>query len=588
MVARQRDSAVAVPEQECDEIRALRALALAGATGLRTAAQWKTFLRRAERTPEHGFVNIMLIWAQRPDVIQLRSYQEWRLARRQVHRGAQAVRVIAHREGHERIGSLFDLMQTEGDPVPVEFPLTGSRAAVSPQVWHELAALALRENVFVPGTDAAGADAWFDWALRVKGEDAVMAAAVNLCGRVAGHLVRGTASPFGEFGQGVEAESTAFLLALRLGLDVSRFAFPSVTSWAGTDERAMPGERVLAMGQRVLDAAQRAFACVGTDHATVTRLVAGPRLPKPVRLVVQDSEAVRVQLAVARFFAAQRQGSWVPGYLTGRGFSEAVQQRWGIGYVPASWTALVSHLRELGHGEDVLEESALAKRAANGTLISVFRDRAMFPVRSAGGTVLGFTGRARDGAPKYLNSKQTSLYRKGEVLFGLCEGRQALADGARTVIVERPLDAIAVTEASGGRYVGVAPCGTALTASQAGLLSAVVVAFDGDEAGQRAAVRAWDLLGDRAGESSVADFPAGHDPASLMLSQGSDGLLKVLDENQRPLADVAIDAILAKYERWLQFTEGVFNALNAVAPLLAQLPASQVTRQSTGSPATSA
>jgi DNA primase len=590
-------------EAEREDVSQLRALVLAGAAALRTAPQWEALLRRAERHADSGFVNTMLIWVQCPDAIELRDYREWQLAGRQVMRGEQAVLVI---QG-ERVRRLFDLMQTEGEPLPIRFPRPRTDRAVRPDAWRELAVLALHEGVFVPGAadhDTTGAADWLDWTLRVRGDEVAMGAAVDLTRRVARHLVHGSGSPFGELGQAVAVESVAFLLALRLGLDVSGFSFPAVTSWAGADERAQPGTWVTAMGEQVIATAQRAFVCLGTDHASVPRPVTGPRLArkdrptlveqgsKPVPVaqrgepvpVPRDGEAAQIQQAAARFFARQRNGGWVPGYLAARGFSEAVQQRWHIGYAPQSWPVLVDHLRGLGFGDDAIEASGLAKRSARGTLYSVFRDRAMFPVRSADGAVVGFTGRARgDVAPKYLNGRQTDLYRKGEVLFGLAEGRRALAGGARPVIVEGPLDAIAVTEAGDGRYVGVAPCGTALTSSHAYLLlghtDTVIVAFDADQAGHRAAVRAWKVLADKAAASFVVALPTGHDPASLLREQGSGALAAVLDEDQRPLADVAIDATLAEHERWLQFTEGKFNALHAVAPLLAGLPVGQVARQ---------
>ena len=128
----------------------------------------------------------------------------------------------------------------------------------------------------------------------------------------------------------------------------------------------------------------------------------------------------------------------------------------------------------------------------------------MFGIRWPDGTLAGFTGRARPGGtrpgPVYLNSRTTGLYHKGSLLFGLYEGRRALAAGARPVLVEGPLDAIAVSAA--GPYAGVSPCGTALTPAQVAQLArtcdlrrgGVIVAFDADRAGRRAAVRAHDLL----------------------------------------------------------------------------------------------
>jgi DNA primase len=217
----------------------------------------------------------------------------------------------------------------------------------------------------------------------------------------------------------------------------------------------------------------------------------------------------------------------------------------------------------------------------------VFRDRVMFPVRSIDGPVAGFIGRSPPGGgqPVYLNSPATELYHKGSLLFGLYEGSAALAAGARPVLVEGPLDAIAVSSA--GR-VGVAPCGTALTAAQVELLSwaaadlrstGVAIAFDPDRAGRAAAVRAYPLLRAVTDELWVVSLPAGSDPAEVLRTQGASGLAAVLDSSLLPLPDLVVDARLAEFGRWLEFTDGTFAALRAVAPLIADLPPGQVARQ---------
>jgi DNA primase len=154
------------------------------------------------------------------------------------------------------------------------------------------------------------------------------------------------------------------------------------------------------------------------------------------------------------------------------------------------------------------------------------------------------------------------------------------------VIVEGPLDAVAVT-AAGGRYAGVAPCGTALTAEHLAALDAVVdlsaagvtVAFDGDEAGRHAAVRAYHLLIGFSTEVAVVVLPPGQDPAQVVERQGPDGLAAVLGDRIRPLADWVVDAELDKWSRWLRYAEGQINALHAVAPVIAAMPAAHVARQ---------
>ena len=293
-----------------------------------------------------------------------------------------------------------------------------------------------------------------------------------------------------------------------------------------------------------------------------------------------------VTLAAARFFAARLAASWVPGYLAGRGFGEQTLRPWTVGYAPAGWHALASHLRELGYPDAAIQASGLARRTRRGGLVDFFRDRAMFGIRWPDGTLAGFTGRARPGGPPpaYLNSRTTGLYRKSSLLFGLYEGRRALAAGARPVLVEGPLDAIAVSAA--GRYAGVSPCGTALTPAQVTLLArtsdlrraGVVAAFDADPAGRRAAARAFHLL------RAVTDYPvalvlpAGQDPAGFRREHGGRALARRLDASV-PLADLVVDEAVAPYERWLEFLDGKFAALHAAAPLVAGLPSGQVARQ---------
>jgi DNA primase catalytic core len=293
-----------------------------------------------------------------------------------------------------------------------------------------------------------------------------------------------------------------------------------------------------------------------------------------------------IQEEAARFFVSLLAGTWAPRYLAGRRVRTGDLRSWGIGYAPAGWTTLVEHLRGLGYADDEIETSGLAKRSSRGTLIDVFRDRIVFPVRSADGAVLGFIGRARRGEPVYLNCTTTDRYRKGEVLLGLYEGRDAFAAGARPVVVEGPFDAIAVTAAGNGFYAGVAPCGTALTRAQVAALARVtadrdhaVVMFDADEAGRRAAVHAYDVLRDHFERPMVVELPAGYDPSSFSCLYGGGALTRQLDMAAMPLADLVTDAVLARFERWLEFTDGTFNALGAVAPVIARLASCDVARQ---------
>jgi DNA primase len=261
----------------------------------------------------------------------------------------------------------------------------------------------------------------------------------------------------------VEADSVAYLTAISLGIGTHAIGFPNVSAWAGTDPRANPAAAVRAVASRVLAATDTILTHLDTGLPQVSAgntraittdtahdLFGTPQLSPPL------AKLARLNEIAARYFRQRLAGSWVPGYLSRRGFASGVQQRWMVGYAPAAWDELTCHLRSLGYPDPLIEASGLARRSRRGTLTDTFRDRVILPIRSTDGATLGFMGRApahaSRGAPKYLNSPSTGLYDKSEVLFGLREAREDLAAGARPVLVEGPLDAIAVTIASPGRY----------------------------------------------------------------------------------------------------------------------------------------
>lgn len=241
-----------------------------------------------------------------------------------------------------------------------------------------------------------------------------------------------------------------------------------------------------------------------------------------------------------RFYRAHLSDSWVPGYLAERGLDPATVQQWRIGYAPAGWTTLTSHLRRMGYSDAAIEAAGLARRSSRGTLIDHFRDRVMLAVRDERGRIAGFIGRAHPNAgtdvPKYMNSPETALYTKGDLLFGLHEAREQLARGAMPVIVEGPFDVIAVGAADARSYAGLAPCGTALTARQVTAVTGVadleqtgvLVALDGDRAGHDGIVKACEILLAHTGKLSTAILPSGQDPAGILQTDGPAALCDAL------------------------------------------------------------
>lgn len=301
--------------------------------------------------------------------------------------------------------------------------------------------------------------------------------------------------------------------------------------------------------------------------------------------------SVAIHDVAARFYRDQMAGSWVPGYLAGRGFDPPVQQHWQIGYAPAGRDALTSQLRTAGYPDSLIETSGLARRSKNGGLTDTFRDRAMLPIRDPHGRIVAFIGRAADDTkptvPKYLNSPTTPLYRKGHVLFGLWEARVTLQSGATPVITEGPLDTIAIAVAGRGRYAPVALCGTVLTAHQVAVLAdacdlraaEVLVAFDADGGGRRAALRAYRLLSRVSGGTASVRFPVGGDPARILADHGPGILAALLCHRRTPLADLVVDTEVAAWTERLRFAEGQIGALRATATEIAAMPTRDVARQ---------
>jgi DNA primase len=332
----------------------------------------------------------------------------------------------------------------------------------------------------------------------------------------------------------------------------------------------------------------------GPAAAVVERIAAARRRAETARaihspaVVERDPELVQIHAEAGRFYQACLHGSWVPGYLASRGLDAALlpSSPWKIGYAPETWTTLTEHLRRLGHCDAALLCSGLVVNGKNGQLRDHFHDRLMIPIRAEDGYLVGFIGRRHpaagdDHGPKYLNSPDTELFSKGRVLAGLAEGRSFLAKGAQPVLVEGPLDAIAVSVAGHGDFAGVAPCGTALTGEQVAALARTVdlresgirIALDADQAGRKAAVRVYQHLAPLADPLAVT-LPDGADPASVLLDSGRDALREVLHRSVRPLADLAVDAALDDWAhgRVLVFAELQLGALRAAARVIAAMP----------------
>lgn len=224
-------------------------------------------------------------------------------------------------------------------------------------------------------------------------------------------------------------------------------------------------------------------------------------------------------------------------YLKGRGIDKRIAKDWQIGFAPESWDAFLSWALERGYQQRLLLESGLIARREEGGNDNKgydrFRNRIMFPIHNDVGEVIAFSGRILDKdaeTAKYVNSPETPLFRKGRVLFGLHKTKRGLIEADCAIVCEGQLDLITLFEA--GITNVVAPQGTAFTEQQARILkrfvSEVVLCFDADAAGQKAAERSLDALLQNNLVVRVAEMPAGEDPDSMIRNRGREDFEKLV------------------------------------------------------------
>ncbi|RVC22811.1 DNA primase, partial [Mesorhizobium sp. M7A.F.Ca.AU.002.02.1.1] len=277
-------------------------------------------------------------------------------------------------------------------------------------------------------------------------------------------------------------------------------------------------------------------------------------VPMPVRDAQEERrEKERASLTdvmeMATAFFQERlqgpEGAKARAYLRDRGLTPATQQSFRLGFAPDSRNALKEHLAARGVPKADIEACGLVR---HGDDIPVsydwFRDRIMFPIPDSRGKIIAFGGRALqpDALAKYMNSPDTELFHKGNVLYNFARARKALAKGGTVIAVEGYMDVIALAQA--GFENVVAPLGTALTENQLELLWRMapepMLCFDGDKAGLKAAWRAADMAlpSVQAGRSArFALLPEGKDPDDLVKAEGPDAFRSVLAE-ARPLVDL--------------------------------------------------
>ncbi len=302
----------------------------------------------------------------------------------------------------------------------------------------------------------------------------------------------------------------------------------------------------------------------------------------PGREHSQRRRLLEAHQAAAEYYAERLHSpAAAPGreFLTGRGFTLADAEHFGVGYAPAEWEALTRHLRGRGFTEQELLAGGLASQGRRGAM-DRFRGRLMWPIRDLTGDVIAFGARKlnpdEDG-PKYLNTPETPLFRKSTVLYGADLAKREIAARRQAVIVEGYTDVMACHLAGVG--TAVATSGTSFGDGHIKILrrllmdadqfrGEVIFTFDGDAAGQRAALRAFDLEEHFVTQTFVAVQRDGLDPCDLRLKQG-DQAVRDLVAQRLPVFEFAIRSELAKHN--LDTNEGRLAALDTAARIIARI-----------------
>ena len=294
------------------------------------------------------------------------------------------------------------------------------------------------------------------------------------------------------------------------------------------------------------------------------------------------SRLIAANAAAAEFYAAALESDEAAParqYLTERNFDAEAARRFGCGFAPSGWDSLTKHLQRKGFEFKELEAAGLSREGRRGPM-DRFHRRLLWPIRTSAGEVIGFGARRLfDDDPmeaKYINTPETTLYKKSSVMFGIDLAKRDIAKGHQAVVVEGYTDVMAMHLA--GVSTAVASCGTAFGDEHLAMLrrlmmddsffrGELIYVFDGDAAGRAAALKAFGGEQNLAGQSFVAVAPDGMDPCDLRLKSG-DGALRDLVARRTPLFEFAIRSAIAEMD--LDSAEGRVAALRRCVPMVGQ------------------
>jgi DNA primase len=296
----------------------------------------------------------------------------------------------------------------------------------------------------------------------------------------------------------------------------------------------------------------------------------------------QKARIYEANLAASKYFAEQLgtdAATTGRDFLKSRGFDKSAAETFGVGFAPKGWNNLVDHLKTLGFTEDELVLASLASRGERG-LYDKFRGRLIWPIRDTSNQVIGFGARKLfddDQGPKYLNTSETPVYHKSSVLYGIDLAKKEISKTQKVVVVEGYTDVMACHLA--GVTTAVATCGTAFGDEHIRILNRmlsanvdhpaeVIFTFDPDEAGQKAAMRAFADADKFHANSFIAVGPDGLDPSDLRVQKG-DEAVQLMIESKKPIYEFAIKQKLKNFD--LSSVEGRVGAARAAAGVIATI-----------------
>lgn len=308
-------------------------------------------------------------------------------------------------------------------------------------------------------------------------------------------------------------------------------------------------------------------------RAGITLLEDDNRLPMPGRVKFDKQKMLRMNVEAAKYFhralfAKNEKAEAALAYFSEkRGLSLATIRHFGLGYAPDSFDEFINFMTARGYTRDELVAGFLAGRSESGRYYDAFRNRVMFPIIDVSGNVIAFGGRVMDDSkPKYKNSSDTPVFKKSRSLFALNFARLTCAESM--ILCEGYMDVIAMHAA--GFTNAVATLGTAITAEQARVMSRytkkVIISYDADEPGQKAAVRAMRMLGEVGLDCTVLKVPGAKDPDEYIRTYGKEKFRQILGQS-RSIFEYSMDNILAKYD--ISLPQDKVKALHEVIALLA-------------------